>query len=160
MSIAPSDILDHQIGPMVKTVELRTVSFFHDELDLVPTKVERRIHHKDRFILREITAIVGVGSSEGLYIAFSYSEPLAYAMMKRYTRELSIGTDEEALYMRETASDVVNVIVGNCTADLTKRGEIMTLSPPVLALGARTIQGRPQTAVAVLAMHFPEGTLD
>jgi hypothetical protein len=125
MSIAPDDILDHQIGPMVKTVELRTVSFFHDELDLVPAKVERRIHHKDRFMLREITAIVGVGSSEGLYIAFSYSQLLAHAMMKRYTKELSIAADEEALYMRETASDVVNVIVGNCTADLTKRGEIM-----------------------------------
>jgi len=160
MSIAPNDILDHQIGPMVRTVELRTISFFHDELDLVPAKIERRLHHKDQFVLREITAIVGVGSSEGLYIAFSYSQSLAHAMMKRYTRELLIAPDEEALYVRETASDVVNVIVGNCTADLTKRGEMMTLSPPVLALGARTIQGRPQTAVAVLGLHFPEGMLD
>ena len=62
--------------------------------------------------------------------------------------------------MRETASEVVNVIVGNCTAELARRGDTVTLSPPVLALGARTIQGRPKTAVATLTLKYPEGALD
>jgi CheY-specific phosphatase CheX len=62
--------------------------------------------------------------------------------------------------MRETASDVVNVIVGNCTAELARRGEVVTLSPPVLALGARTIQGRRKTAIATLTLKYPQGSLD
>jgi CheY-specific phosphatase CheX len=78
----------------------------------------------------------------------------------RYTAELTIAPEEEALYMRETASEVVNVIVGNCTADLASQGGLVTLSPPVLALGARTIQGRPKTAIAALTLTYPEGALD
>jgi hypothetical protein len=55
---------------------------------------------------------------------------------------------------------VVNVIVGNCTAEFVRRGDLITLSPPVLMLGAQTIQGRPKTAIKALTLHFPEGALD
>ncbi len=146
--------------PIFKTVEQRTVAFFHDHLDLVPTSITRNIHPADQFCLREITAIVGVGSSSGLYIAFSYDQALAWKMTERYTAELVIAPDETELYMHETALDVVNVIIGNCTADLAGRGETISLSPPVLALGARTMQGRSRTAVGVLSLNFPEGGLD
>ena len=81
-------------------------------------------------------------------------------MTLRYAAELSVAPEDESLYMRETASDVVNIIVGNCTSDLDRCGEVVTLSPPVLALGAKTIQGRPKTAIAVLTLRFTEGVLD
>lgn len=152
--------LDHEITAVVKVVEQRTIAFLRDELSLTVAHVERRLHREETVLLRAMTAIVGVGSRTGLYIAYSYDDSLIRAMTKRYVVGLSIGPDEENLYMRETASDVVNVIVGNCTADLARRGEIVTLSPPVLALGARTIQGRPQAAIAVLTLEFPEGVLD
>jgi len=160
MSVDQTTLLDRDIAPIFKTVERRTIAFFHDQLELVAEKIDRSLHHEDKFKLREITAIVGVGSAQGLYIAFSYDLPLVAAMTRKYTAELTIAPDEEELYMRETALDVVNVIIGNCTADLARQREVIALSPPVLALGARTMQGRPKTAVAVLSLSFPEGALD
>ena len=156
-----SDIkLDQEITTVMRVVEQRTIAFMKDQLDLSVEKVSRLVHREQNVVLREMTAIVGVGSRTGLYIAYSYDESLIRAMTARYTAELSFPAEEEGLYMRETASDVVNVIVGNCTAELARQGEIVTLSPPVLALGARTIQGRPKTAIAALTLKYPQGSLD
>ncbi|MDP3736921.1 MAG: chemotaxis protein CheX [Hyphomonadaceae bacterium] len=152
--------LDHEITAVLQVVEQRTISFFRDELGLVSNGIDRRLLHEERVVLRAMTAIVAVGSRAGLYIAYSYDESLIRAMARRYTEGLSISPDEEELYVRETASDVVNVIVGNCTADLARRGETVTLSPPVLMVGARTIQGRTETTIAALTLRFPEGALD
>jgi CheY-specific phosphatase CheX len=153
-------VLDHEIASVLRVVEQRTVALLRDELGLIATGIDRRLQQEECVVLRAIAAIVGVGSRTGLYIAFSYDESLIRAMTERYTAELSVAPGEEDLYMRETASEVVNIIVGNCTADLARRGETVTLSPPVLALGARTIQGRPKTAIATLTLQFPEGALD
>jgi CheY-specific phosphatase CheX len=157
---SPDTVLDQEITTVLKVVEQRTIAFLKEQLDLTVEKISRRLHHEESVALREMTAIVGVGSSKGLYIAYSYDESLIRAMTVRYTAELSILPEEEDLYMRETASDVVNVIVGNCTAELARRGEVVTLSPPVLALGARNIQGRPKTAIATLTLKYPQGSLD
>jgi hypothetical protein len=153
-------VLDHEIAAVLSVVEQRTVAFLRKELGMVANRIDRRLHHEETVVLRAMTAIVGVGSMAGLYIAYSYDTSLIREMTKRYTKELSIGPDEEDLYMRETASDVVNVIVGNCTADLARNRGVVTLSPPVLMLGARTIQGRPRTAISALTLHFREGALD
>jgi CheY-specific phosphatase CheX len=152
--------LDHEIAVVMQVVEQRTVSFLRDELGLNASHVERRTHHETSLVLRKITAIVGVGSRAGLYIAYSYDVSLIRAMTKKYTAGLQVSPDEEELYISETASDVVNVIVGNSTADLAQRGELITLSPPVLMVGARTIRGRDESTIAALTLHFPEGALD
>jgi CheY-specific phosphatase CheX len=157
---SPDIILDHEIVAVLNVVEQRTISFMRDELNLAVDSIGRRLTREETITLRDMTAIVGVGSRAGLYIAYSYDESLIRAMTECYTAELSIAPEQEDLYMRETASDVVNIIVGNCTADLTQRGELVTLSPPVLALGARTIQGRPKTAIATLTLRFSQGALD
>jgi CheY-specific phosphatase CheX len=152
--------LDHEIATVIEVVEQRTIAFMKDQLGLAPTKTERRLIHDDCVVLRSMTAIVGVGSKAGLYIAYSYEDSLIRAMMKRYTEGLAVSPEEEELYIRDTASDVVNVIVGNCTADLARRKELITLSPPVLMDGARTIRGRSETTIAALTLRFPEGALD
>jgi CheY-specific phosphatase CheX len=153
-------VLDRDIATVINVVEQRTIAFLRSELSLLADSIDRRLRHEECIVLRSVTAIVGVCSADGLYIAYSYDESLIRAMTKRYTAELSIALGDEDLYMRETASDVVNIIVGNCTADLARRGDLITLSPPVLMLGARTIQGRPRTAIAALTLQFPAGALD
>lgn len=152
--------LDHEITVVMQVVETRTLAFMSDELGLTPIGVDRLTHREKSVVLRPITAIVGVGSRAGLYIAYSYDVSLIRAMTKEYTSGLAIACDDEEVWIRETASDVVNVIVGNSTADLARRGELITLSPPVLMVGARTIQGRDESTIAALTIRFPEGALD
>jgi CheY-specific phosphatase CheX len=152
--------LDHDIGMVMRVVEHRTMAFLRDEMSLEPVEIAHHRHDEKYVELRTITAIVAVGSGAGLYIAFSYDLPLIRAMTKLYTVGLSVPADQEELYIHETASDVVNVIVGNCTADLAKRGELISLSPPVLMVGARTIQSRDGSTVAALTARFEKGLLD
>ncbi len=152
--------LDHEITAVVEVVVKRTVSFMREELDMRPNGVTRFQGRPESLILRDVTAIVGVGSKAGLYVAFSYDESLILEMMKRYTADLGIAPGEEALYIQETAADIVNVIVGNCTAELNRRPEPVNLSPPVLMVGARTIAGSPGTTVAALTLKFEHGPLD
>jgi CheY-specific phosphatase CheX len=158
--IAHAQPLDHEIGLVVKVVEPRTLAFLRDELGFEPVRLERHIHDEKSVVLRAITAIVAVGSRAGLYIGFSYDVSLIRAMTKAYTASLQYQPDEEELYVRETASDIVNVIVGNSTADLASRGELITLSPPVLMVGARTIHSRDGCTVAALTANFAQGALD
>jgi len=151
--------LEHEITSVIESVEQRTIAFFRDEFCLQATTIERRLHEKER-VLRDMTAIVSVGSKAGLYIAFSYDDALIRALTTIYTAGLSIKPEEQELYVRETASDVVNVIVGNITAHLAKRGEVITLSPPILVEGARTIRGHQDATVAVLTLRFGVGAID
>lgn len=152
--------LDHEIAVVMQVVEQRTLAFMREELGFVPDGVERRTHHEKSVVLRPITAIVGVGSRAGLYIAYSYDVALIRAMTRKYTSGLAFAESNEELYISETASDIVNVIVGNSTADLARRGELITLSPPVLMVGARTIRGRDESTIAALTLQFPDGALD
>jgi len=156
----PAPKLEHEIAVVMQVVEQRTVTFMHDELGLSPASIDRHTHHAKSIVLRPITAIVGVGSRAGLYIAYSYDLSLIRAMTRRYTSGLGVADDAEEVWICETASDVVNVIVGNSTTDLAKRGELITLSPPVLIAGARTIQGHDESTIAALTIAYPEGALD
>ena len=159
MNIAEGLSLEHEIASVVEIVERRTISFLRDEFRLSPSSVERCLQPKER-VLRDMTAIVAVGSKAGLYIAFSYDDALIRALAAIYTAGLTIGPGEEELYVRETASDIVNVIVGNITAELATRGGTITLSPPVFVGGARTIRGHRDATVAVLTLNFAAGALD
>jgi CheY-specific phosphatase CheX len=152
--------LDHELTTVINVIEERTIAFLSGQFGLVADRIDRRRTHTESVVLRSMTAIVGVGSGAGIYIAYSYDDTLIRAMMKLYTAGLSIAPEEEELYIQETASDIVNVIVGNSTADLAKRGECITLSPPVLIVGARTIQSRRETACAALTLNFSMGVLD
>jgi CheY-specific phosphatase CheX len=152
--------LDHEISLVMKVVEQRTLAFLREEMGLEPLATDRHLHEEKCVVLRAITAIVAVGSRAGLYIAYSYDLPLIRAIAKLYTAGLTIAAEEEEIYIRETASDIVNVIVGNSTAELARRGELITLSPPVLMVGAKTIQSRDGSTVATTTARFAQGALD
>jgi len=156
--------LDQQLSTVIEVIEKRTITFLHDQFGFVADRIDHCLTKTESVVLRSMTAIVGVGigigSGAGLHIAYSYDDSLIRAMMKLYTAGLSIGSEEEELYTRETASDIVNVIVGNSTADLAGRGELITLSPPVLMVGARTIHARRDAAFSALTLTFPMGVLE
>jgi CheY-specific phosphatase CheX len=152
--------LDREIAAVMEVVAGRTIAFFREELEMRPVGVDCRMHHEKSLQLRSVTAIVGVGTTAGLYIAYSYDETLIRAITKRHTAGISFSPEEAELYTRESASDIVNIIVGNSTSSLAQRGELISLSPPVLMAGARTIQGRKESTIAALTLSFGDGELD
>lgn len=144
---------------VAKVLERVTQSFLATELGMPVRHVRRHLRHVRQVGLRDVTALVSVGPSLDLYVAYSYERPLIDRITRRYTAELEVPDDEWELYVRETALDVVNVIVGNSTAELAAAGELLTLSPPILMLGARTICGGPRSVFVVLELELDGGTL-
>jgi CheY-specific phosphatase CheX len=151
---------DDELIAVMEIVEQRTVSFMREHLTMVTGGTDHRLHHAEGFTLRAMTAIISVGSETGFYIAFSYDEKLIQAVFRRYTAELSIAPEQEGFYVKETAADIINVIIGNCTADLAKQGNLIKLSPPIVMVGGGKIYGRQDATVAALTLPFDEGALD
>ena len=152
--------LDRELITVMEVIEQRTIAFMREHLAMLTEGTDRRLYYEEGVTLRSMTAIVGVGSETGLYVAYSYDDSLIRAMTSRYTAELSIAPEDEELYAQETASDITSVIIGNSTADLAKRGEVIPLSPPILMVGARKIHGRRETTIAIITLRFQEGALD
>jgi hypothetical protein len=155
--------LSHEHDELVSVmniVEQRTVAFMLEHLTMKTGGTDHRLHHAEGFTLRAMTAVVSVGSETGFYIAFSYDEPLIEAVFRRYTAELSISPEQEAFYLKETAADIINVIIGNATADLASQGNLIKLSPPIVMVGGGKIYGRGDATVAALTLPFDEGALD
>lgn len=151
---------DNELIAVMEIVERRTGAFMRDHLTMMTGGINHRLHQTEGFTLRAMTTIVSVGSETGFYIAFSYDEPLIQSVFRRYTAELTIAPEEEGFYVKETAADIINVIIGNCTADLAQQGNLIKLSPPIVMVGGGKIHGRKDATVAALTLPFDEGALD
>ena len=96
--------------------------------------------------LHDLTAIAGLGGPISLLIAFSFERSLIEAIYQRFTADIGVPEGEEALYRRETAAEIVNTVLGQCTGDFRGIEQSIALSPPVIMEDARCIH-RPKSAV-------------
>ncbi|QEP42186.1 hypothetical protein D5085_02950 [Ectothiorhodospiraceae bacterium BW-2] len=76
----------------------------------------------------------------GVWIGYSFDTPLLQEIMQRYLAGLSYDSHEVALYLKETAKDMINELVGNATADVAQQGEALQLSLPTLLSGAERFE--------------------
>ena len=99
-----------------------------------------------RLQLHDMTVIAGLGGPISLLIAFSFERSLIESIFERVTADIEVPGDETDLYRREAVAEIVNTILGLCTADLQNIEESIALSPPVILEDARCIH-RPKNAV-------------
>ena len=82
-----------------------------------------------RLKLKHVTALLNVGGNINMYVGVSFDEPLIEKVFDAYCEDLEIEEDERDEYIEETAGDVINIVVGNSTADLADSGMVINLSP-------------------------------
>lgn len=110
--------------------------------------------------LHDITAIAGLGGPVSLLIAFSFEGRLLDAIFRRMTEDIVVGDEEKTLYIRDTAAEITNTVLGLCTHELQSIEAAISLSPPVVVEDARYIQ-RPANAVfASMKIQTEHGFLD
>jgi CheY-specific phosphatase CheX len=114
----------------------------------------------DHLRLRHATAVIGVGGSVGMLIAFSFSRPLADAVYTRLMAGIDIPADEEAAYRESAVTELANVIIGNCTADFAGGGERISLTPPVLLEDTKSIFRMKDARFGAVALQTSYGPLD
>jgi CheY-specific phosphatase CheX len=109
--------------------------------------------------LHDITAVAGFGLPVGLLIAFSFDQTLLGDILDKATGTLPVPDDERELYLRETAAEVVNTVLGLCTADFDLKDTAVSLSPPVVMEGARDIQRRGDAVFASMEILTDKGAV-
>jgi len=149
-----------KVADVMDVIERRTISFSAEELSLTARRGERRLKDIKQLQLRDLTALVAVGPRVDLYIAYSFTDGLIQEITKRFIADLDLPPEDMPKYLHESACEMVNIIVGNSTADLAERGKALHLSPPVVLVGAKQIHRHSDAIFAIVTLAFDAGELD
>lgn len=136
------------IADVVASTLARTRSYFEEEFAIDVTDVSQDRGNIELLEIHDLTAIVGVGGPINLLVAFSFEQALVDALYRRMTADIEVPPGEEDLYRSSAAAEIVNTIIGNCTADFQQRDHGISLTPPVILDKAKHIQ-RMKNAVFV-----------
>jgi CheY-specific phosphatase CheX len=128
------------------SVLARTRMVLAEEADVILEEAESFRCDANELHLQDMTAIAGLGGPISLLIAFSFELRLLDAIFEQITQGITVTEDERPLLIRDTAAEMVNTILGRCTADIQIINQSITLSPPVIVEDARCIH-RPKNAV-------------
>ena len=148
------------VAEVMDAIERRTVAFAASELGMIARRKQRHIQDLTELRLRELTALVAVGPRVDLYIAYSFSAGLIGEVAARLTAGLRIREKDRARYIQESACELVNIIVGNSTAELVGKGKALHLSPPAVLVGAKLIHRYNDAIFAIVTLGFDAGDLD
>jgi CheY-specific phosphatase CheX len=152
---------DRTILPRImKAVVWRTCNVLERECAITVTETSTELRDIEVLALHEATIIVGIGGAVSLLIAFSFRRRLLDRMCDRYTHGIDISDHGRDFYLKETAAEIVNTIVGLCMGDFHDGTELITLSPPAIIDQARSIR-RPRHAVfSCVTLKSASGSVD
>jgi len=128
------------IAEVVASILARTRRHFEEEFGIGVTDVSQDRGNIEMLEIHDLTAIVGVGGPVNLLIAFSFEQRLVDALYARMTADIEVPPGEEDLYRGSAAAEIVNTIIGNCTADFQEREHGISLTPPVILEKAKHIR--------------------
>ncbi len=137
----PDSKLIDEVGQVMRFAIARTRSHFESEYGIGVTEAESGGGDLDSLTLLGMTAIIGMGGSVNLLIAFSFQEDLIDVLYRRMTHDFDVQPDEVEMYREAAAGEVVNTILGHCTIDLQNLDRpVISLTPPVILDQAKTIR--------------------
>jgi len=128
------------IAEVVAATLARTRRYFEEELSITVTDVSQSRGDIEMLAIHDLTAIVGVGGPVNLLVAFSFEQGLVDALYERMTADIVVPPGEEEMYRGSAAAEIVNTIIGNCTADFQQQDHGIALTPPVILDKAKHIQ--------------------
>ena len=146
--------------PAMAAVLTRTRDYLQEEIVLTVSRAKPRTGNMDSLQLRDVTAVVCTDGPVKLLISFSFQRPLLEHVREVVTAKLNVLPEERELFLRETAAEIVNFILGHATADLAEEGNDMKLSPPIVLDEEKNIL-RPKKAIFTsIEMATAHGILD
>ena len=150
-----------EIERVMDSALIQTRRYFASEFGIQADLPPPQAGDADTLILRDMTAIIGVGGAIDLFIAFSFQDGLIQALYERMTDGMKIEPDEVEKFRKDAAGEIVNIVVGHCTADLQgqdARG--IPITPPVVLERMKTIPRLPDAMFYQRRMITPFGAMD
>ena len=157
------------MAELTKSIVKRLIGHLRSQFRLKVTDIAERRATVDNLDLRDVTAGIVLGLRPPVFVTLSLDREAIEQLTQLYTDGIRLTDSEKARAAGETACDILNVVLGNATADATD-GPV-GLSPPVLvrqsALRAR-VAGAPaqclslSTAFGAIDVHVigPHGAIE
>jgi CheY-specific phosphatase CheX len=149
-----------QFPKVMAAVLKRTCDYLEDEIGLHAAKSRSVVGNIDTLTLRTMTTIVGTGGPISLLIAFSFEQKLLDSLCDAATARLNIEPHERQLFLRETAAETANIILGHATEELAEEGNDVMLSPPVVLEEGRCIHRPKKAMFATIELSTELGMFD
>lgn len=137
----------------------RTITYLKEEVNVNLKGEGIGVADTKRLDLKQLTALMTIGGNVNMNIIFSFDEDLIETIFTVYTEEIDILPEERLESLEETAGDIINIIIGNATADLTTPGQVISISPPVVLPSAKSIIRYKNTKFHGRVLHTDHGDM-
>ncbi len=137
----------------------RTVDFLKTEINMSVTGIQNDYKKVLDVELKDLTVLISlVIPKNNMNISFSFDQPLINKIFEVYCGELDI--DEEAPeYIKETADDMINIIVGNTIPNLPSNKSAIHMTPPMIISNARSISAKKTISFFVNELSTNHGSM-
>lgn len=149
-----TEILKQVLNAIVYRSEL----FLKDEME-IETFFDGSYRLVDRIDLKKYTTMIGIGGSLNLLFYTTYDDLL----LDNLTKKMAFGEigEDEFFQLRESASgEIANMIVGHSLADFPRKGEGISITPPVTIEDAKSIIKTNGTRMVTAALSTPYGKME
>ncbi len=118
---------------VMQSVINKSRTYFNDEYGIGIIETTSNSGDLNSLTLLDMTAIMGIGGDINLLVAFSFDYSQINFLYERMTADFEVKSDEVNTFREAAAGEVVNTILGHCTADFPKtNGRVVTLTPPII----------------------------
>jgi CheY-specific phosphatase CheX len=113
--------------------------FLDKQIDVKVDKKAQKAECSSYFQLKPYTALMSISGSFSMNITFSFDTSLIEQIYRVYCHELEIEDHERLEHIDETASDMINIVIGNSTEQLAFDGTVVRISVPIVLNEAKSL---------------------
>lgn len=124
---------------LMAAIHRRLADFLAQEIGIEARQSSLEDSSVQRLDLRPVTSILSVEGNIRMMVAFSFEQPLIEHILEVYSEGIEVADDEHEIMIESTAAEVINIVVGNATADVQVPGALLSISPPVVMGDAKSI---------------------
>ena len=143
------------VEPVIKA----TQSFFSKQIQIPLDRPHQVSGRQTSLQLRDLTAFVAVSGEVNVIIGFSFDRSLIDRVAAKFTADIDVPEDQEEVYLNDTASEVLNIIIGLAISNIGC-SRMLEMLPPVLISGGQSIRRSESALFVTRTLVAPIGAMD
>lgn len=144
---------------LIAAVTKRSIGFLKEDIEMEVSAIEYNLQDLTSLKLRYLTSLVAVGGNLGMYIAFSFDEPVIRHIFEMFTSDIELDPEDADMYLGDTAGEVINTIIGNALGEMPKGDSVISLTPPVVLSHAKSVSRQKNAYFYTADLQTASGTM-
>jgi CheY-specific phosphatase CheX len=145
---------------LMTAITNRTIDFLKTEINMNITDMQKNSNEVSAVKLRDLTVLVSlIMPMNNISRSFSFDQPLINQICEIYCGELDIEEEELNDYMKETADDMINIVVGNTIPTMSNGSGPTHITPPMIISNAKSISAKKTISFFVNELSTDQGSM-